>query len=75
MPNQRPLKPRAKAIDQAETSVDWLALWAISLGVCAMVLSGTAFFVAFDKTGAVFILVGTAAMISIILKASAHGSM
>jgi len=40
-----------------------------------MVFAGTAFFVAFDKTGAVLILVGTAAMISLILKASAHGDM
>jgi hypothetical protein len=74
MPNQRPLKPRAKAIDRAEISVDWLALWAISLGVCAMVLAGTAFLVAFDRTGAVLTLVGSAAVISLILKASARGS-
>ncbi len=75
MLNQQPLKPRAKALHRAERSVDWLALWAISLGMCAMVFAGTAFFVAFDKTGAVLILVGTAAMISLILKASAHGDM
>ena len=75
MPNKRPLKPRAKAIPARDSveSIDWLALWAISLGVCAVVLAATALFVAADKTGAVFILVGTAALISLILKASDHG--
>jgi len=75
MRNELPSKPRAKAIqrDQSESSIDWLALWAISLGVCAIVLAATAFFVAADKIGTVFILVGTAALISVILKASAHG--
>lgn len=75
MLNKLPLKPRAKAIcarDSVE-SINWLALWAISLGVCAVVLAATAFFVAIDQIGAVFILVGTAALISVILKASDHG--
>lgn len=75
MLNKLPLKPRAKAIcarDSVE-SINWLALWAISLGVCAVVLAATAFFVAVDQIGAVFILVGTAALISVILKASDHG--
>ena len=75
MPNKSPLKPRAKAIHANDPvqSIDWLALWAISLGVCAVVLAATAFFVAVDKIGAIFILVGTAALISVILKASDHG--
>ena len=75
MPNKHPLKPRAKAIRTTESAqpIDWLALWAISLGVCAIVLAATAFFVAVDQIGAAFILIGTAALIAIILKASAHG--
>jgi len=75
MPNKGPLKPRAKAIraNDPVQSIDWLALWAISLGVCAVVLAATAFFVAVDKMGAIFILLGTAALISVILKASDHG--
>jgi len=77
MPNKLPLKPRAKAVRVNETieSIDWLALWAISLGICAVVLAATAFFCAADKIGAAFILVGTAAFISMILKASTHGYM
>ena len=75
MPNKLPLKPRAKAIRAHDPvdSIDWLALWAISLGVCAVVLAATALYVAFDQIGATFILIGTAALIAIILKASAHG--
>ena len=77
MPNKLPLKPRAKAVraNDSVQSIDWLALWAISLGVCAVILAATALFVAVDKIGAVFILVGTAALIAIILKASAHGHL
>ncbi len=76
MPNKLPLKPRAKAVRANETiEIDWLALWAISLGICAVVLAATAFLCAADKTGAVFILIGTAAIISVILKASVHGYM
>ena len=75
MPNKGPLKPRAKAIRSHDPvdSIDWLALLAISLGVCAIVLAATALYVAFDQIGATFILIGTAALIAIILKASAHG--
>lgn len=77
MPNKLPLKPRAKAIHPRGSvePIDGLALWAISLGVCAVVLAATAFFVAVDKAGAVIILLGTAALISLILKASAHGHL
>jgi uncharacterized membrane protein HdeD (DUF308 family) len=75
MPNKLPIKPRAKAIHARDSveSIDWLALWAISLGVCAVVLAATALFVAADKIGAVFILVGVAALIALILKGSDHG--
>lgn len=75
MPNKLPLKPRAKTIEARPSveTIDWLAVWAISLGVCAVVLAGTALYVAFDKIGAVFILVGTSALIALILKASDRG--
>ncbi len=77
MLNKLPLKPRAKAIHagQTKTSVDWLALWAISLGVCAAVIAAIAFFSAADQIGAALILVGAAALISVILKASARGCL
>jgi hypothetical protein len=74
MPNKLPLEPRAKAIRANDTieSVDWLALWAISLGVCAVVLAATALFAAADNIGATFILIGAASLIAMILTASSH---
>ncbi len=52
MPNKLPLKPRAKAIRAHDPvdSIDWLALWAISLGVCAVVLAATAFLLPSTKS-------------------------
>jgi len=75
VPNKLPVKPRAKLAraEDGHQPIDWLALWAISLGICAVVLAGTALFVALDNIGATFILVGTAALIALILKASNHG--
>jgi len=74
MPNKLPLKPRAKAVRATEAqSIDWLALWAISLGICAVVIAAIAFFSVADKVGAALVLIGTAALIAIILKGSAHG--
>ncbi len=75
MPNKLPLKPHAKAIPARDSveSIDWLALWAISLGLCAVVIAAIAFFSAADQAGAAMVLVGTAALIALILKASAQG--
>ena len=77
MPNKLPLKLRAKAIRANDSieSIDWLALWAISLGVCAVVLAATALYAAADNIGATFILIGTATLVAMILKASAHGHL
>jgi len=71
MPTQSPRKPRpkAKAVDSAE-SIDWLALWALSLGVCAIVLAGIAYFSIGDKIGASFILTATAALMAAVLHAA-----
>ena len=73
MPNKLPVKPRAKAIpSQQAAQIDWLAVWAISLGVCAIVMAATAFFAAADKIGTVFILIGAAALIALVLKTGTH---
>ncbi|HZQ11344.1 MAG TPA: hypothetical protein VFB31_00870 [Pseudolabrys sp.] len=75
MPNKLPVKPRAKLAraEDGHQPIDWLALWAISLGICAVVLAATAFFCAADKIGAVMVLVGTATLIVLILEGSARG--
>ncbi len=43
-------------------TIDWLALWGLSLGFCAIVFAGIADFVGHDNLGAAFILVGAAAL-------------
>jgi hypothetical protein len=87
MPNKLPLKPRAKAIEAHEStrrreterarqqaeSVDWFALWAISLGLAAMGLALIAYFTVGDQVGAAFILAGTAALIALLLTVNERG--
>lgn len=71
MPIQLPPKVRAKALPvrkQAATdSVDWLGLWALSLGLCAIVLAGIAYFLNGDNTGASGILIGAAGVIAVVI--------
>jgi hypothetical protein len=75
MPTQTPqtqtpqkTRPRVKAVEPAE-SVDWLALWALSLGLCAIVLAAIAYFTIGDKVGASFILAAAAGIIGAALQA------
>jgi hypothetical protein len=74
MPVQLPPKPRAKARtkalptrSQAAVTIDWLGLWALSLGFCAIVLAGIAYFIIGDNIGASGILMGAAAIIAVIV--------
>ena len=68
------LRPKARAQTarkrDAITTIDWLGLWGLSLGFCAVVLAGIADFVGHDNIGAAFILVGTAGIIATIVCAS-----
>ncbi len=83
MSNKSPEEPRAKAIrahervptrHQPET-VDWLGLWAISLGIAAIVLAWVAYHTIGDTIGASFILAGAAALVALILTASERGHL
>jgi hypothetical protein len=71
MPIKLPQKARAKALPARKQptihSVDWLGLWALSLGFCAIVLAGIAYFTNGDNTGASGILVGAAGIIAVIV--------
>lgn len=75
MPILLPPKPtamgRAKAARARKRETlpgfDWLGLWAISLGLCALVLAGIADVVGDDNIGAAFILIGAAAVIALIV--------
>ena len=66
----RSSKSRVKAADPAET-IDWLAVWALSLALCAIGLAAIAFFTIGDKMGASFILAAAAGIIGALLHWSA----
>ena len=72
-----PLRPKARAdvvrMRKRETieAIDWLGLWALSLGFCAAVLAGIAYFLGGDNIGASFILIA-ASIITLIVRASAE---
>jgi hypothetical protein len=72
MPISLPPKVRAKAVpapkQAAIESIDWLGLWALSLGFCAIVLAAVAYFMSGDNTGASCILVGATVLIALIIR-------
>jgi hypothetical protein len=70
--NIRPdvFRRRAARETLAGDTVDWLALWALSIGFSALVLAGLTFFGGDDPTGASIILAGVAAVIAITLGVS-----
>jgi hypothetical protein len=48
-------------------TIDWLAIWVLSLGFCASVMAGLVYFDARDSTGAAFILTGAAIIMAVAL--------
>jgi hypothetical protein len=85
LPTRLPTKSQAKSVRanelrpaefelrgaRTDETVDWLAVWALSLGFCALMLAGIAFFAGADPVGASFILAGGAGIIGVALRASA----
>ena len=65
-PQSRPPQLRVRRADAIDT-IDWLALWALSIGFSAMLIAGLAYFTANDPHGASYILVGAAAIIAAVL--------
>ncbi|HET9715136.1 MAG TPA: hypothetical protein VFP60_03025 [Pseudolabrys sp.] len=73
MAKELPRKTRADILRhtrEAAEAADWLGIWALSLGFCAINLAAIAYFAAKDSVGASFILVGAAAIIAVILRVS-----
>jgi len=71
MPIMLPPKARADVArarkDETFAKLDWLGVWAVSLGFCAINLAGITYFLAGDNVGASLILVGVAAIIAVVL--------
>lgn len=81
-----PKKPRAKSIAaensghdsvkrtsrtiHATETIDWLALWALSIGFCAAFMAGIVVYNDHDHTGAAVILAGAAGIIALVLLVS-----
>lgn len=60
--------PKKRAGDSAATdTIDWLALWALSLAVSAVFIAALVYFNEGDAQGAAAVLAGTAGIISIAL--------
>ena len=76
MPIRLPPKPRAKVARtdkrNAIEAIDWLGIWALSLGFCAVVLAAIAYFLGGDNIGASVILSGTAGIIGLIVSSGAE---
>jgi hypothetical protein len=84
MPTHLPNRPRAKAIhvDDARNhdprpqgrrkhpidTIDWLALWTLSLAFSALFIAASVFFGEGDRTGAAAVLIGTAAIMALALR-------
>ncbi len=71
MPISLPPKSRADVVrarkDETFAQCDWLGVWALSLGFCAINLAGITYFLSGDNVGASFIPIGVAAIIAVIL--------
>ncbi len=71
MPIMLPPKARAEVVrarkDETFAKFDWLGVWALSLGFCAINLAGITYFFAGDNVGASLILVGVATIIAVVL--------
>jgi hypothetical protein len=61
---------RAKRLPAAE-STEWVGLWSLSLGFAALLVASVVYFAGRDSIGASFILFGTAAMVALVMRASA----
>ncbi len=61
-------RPRRNRPRHPVETIDWLALWALSLAFSAVVLAALAFFGGHDASGAAVILFGAASIIGLVLR-------
>jgi hypothetical protein len=72
MPTSLPGKTRASPrVLATKRPPDWLGLWAVSMGVAAVVMASLAYFTLGDSTGAAFVLLSTMMLIVLVMRASA----
>jgi hypothetical protein len=61
-------KRRIKHVPAAE-STEWAGLWSVSLALAALLIASIVYFAGHDKVGAAFVLIGTAIMIALVMRA------
>lgn len=62
-------RTRIKAIDQRERP-DHLGLWALSIGLTAVLIAAVPYMTVGDNTGAAFVIAAAAAIVAIMLRAN-----
>ena len=75
MPTLLPEKIRSQNrrvghLPAAELS-EWVGLWSVSLGFAALLIAAIVYFCGRDSIGASFVLIGTAAMVALVMRAGA----
>ncbi len=64
------VRPSERRNQHAVENIDWLAIWALSIAFCAIVLAGIVYFTDGDVYGASTILAGAAVIVAVALRAS-----
>lgn len=59
-------------IAEARRSADWRGIWSLPMSGAAIVLAAMVYLATGDKSGAAFILIGTATLVGIVLRAGAR---
>jgi hypothetical protein len=76
MPTQLPPKTRVRDARAREAntveSIDWLALWVLSISACAIFIAAFVFFSVGDASGASMVLFGAAGVTGVALYVDAH---
>ena len=68
-----PLSVKAAAITRAERwAIDWIGVWALTLGAIALSLAALIYFADRDPVAASFVLVAFAAILGVVLRESAQ---
>ena len=67
-----PLSAKAAILSRPERwSIDWIGIWALSLGAIALSLAALIYFADCDPLAAAFVLIAFAAILSVVLRESA----
>ena len=76
MPRLQPQKIRSdnRRADRVPATelTEWVGLWSLSLGLAALLIASIVYFGGRDSVGASFVLVGTAVMVALVMRAGAN---